>query len=363
MPERKTIFFHKPQINISCPSTGRMWIIAGCAFFCVLQSSFRDGGKSLGIAITALLTALILEFILTRKTAANNSGNSFSKVMDGSAAATAMILSIMFPNQLHPVYAALGTVFAIIVVKYSFGGLGSNWLNPALGGWLFVRFSWPDAYKNALENSSASITEMLASSDINPIDNSITELLNNYIFSIAGAQMPSGYINLLFNDSAGIITDRGLLALLLGTIIITAIGINRSWIPLVFLTVYGFLIRFAGDADLFWNGDILYGIFSGGTIAAAFILAAEPSSSAKLNIGIIFSVILSAVLAWFFRYKCMEYSGCFIALALVNCFTPIIRHIEEKIFLSEKKLKKNSEEFYQDKNKSYLESGAVQEKP
>ncbi|MCL2184236.1 MAG: RnfABCDGE type electron transport complex subunit D [Treponema sp.] len=350
MADRKMIFFHKPQINISCPSTGRMWLITGCAFLCVLQSSLRDGGRSLAIAITAFISALLLEFLLTRKTAANNGGNVFAKIMDGSAAATAMILSIMLPNQMHPVYAALGTAFAIIVVKYSFGGLGSNWLNPALGGWLFIRFSWTAAYEKALDNSSGSITEMLVTSVISPVDNSITEFLNSYIFSIAGVQMPSGYINLLFNDSAGIITDRGLLALLLGTIIITAVGINRGWIPLVFLTVYGFLIRLAGDAGSFWDGDILYGIFSGGTIAAAFILAAEPSSSAKLNIGIIFSVILSAVLAWFFRYKCMEYSGCFIALALVNCLTPIIRHIEEKIFFSRKKIYKNSAKYYQDKN-------------
>jgi len=367
MADSKMIFFHKPQINISCPSTSRMWLIAGCAFLCVLQSSLKDGGKSFVIAITALLSALILEFLLTRKVAANNNGNSFAKIIDGSAAATAMIISIMLPNQMHPIYAALGTAFAIVVVKYSFGGLGSNWLNPALGGWLFIRFSWPAAYEKALASSSVSITEMYTAYDISMIDNSVTEFLNRNIFSIAGVQMPSGYINLLFNDNASIITDRGLLTLLLGTIIITAIRINRNWIPLMFLAVYGFLIRLAGDAEVLWNGDMLYGILSGGTIAAAFILAAEPSSSAKLSSGILFSVILGAVLSWFFRYKCMEYSGCFIAMALVNCITPVIRHIEESIFFSRKKNNKNSVEFYQDKNNRFLQqnspSSALKEKP
>ena len=323
------IFSNKPQINISCPSTARMWLVCGCAFLCVLQSSFGDGGRSFLVAFTALFSALLIELLLTWR------NHGFGKVRDGSAAATAMILTLLLPNLIHPFCAALGAAFAVTIVKYSFGGLGSNWLNPAVGGWLFIRFSWPDAFAKALEGSSSSISEMTIVSNTSAFDNSVTEILNNSVFSVTGTQMPSGYIDLLFNNNPGIITDRGLFSLLIGTIFITAAGINRGWIPLVFIAVYGFLIRLAGDlSGVLWNGDVLYGIFSGGTIAAAFILAAEPASGAKLKPGIIFAVFSGAVLSWFFRYKCMEYSGCFIAFAIVNCFTPLIKLAEEKIFLS-----------------------------
>jgi len=326
---KKAIFSHKPQISISCPSTGRMWLVCLCAFLCVLQSASSDGGRSLIVAVTAFVTAILVELLLTWR------NNGINKIKDGSAAATAMILAIMLPNYIHPVYIIFGSAFAIAVVKYSFGGLGSNWLNPALGGWLFVRFSWPSAFNQALSDTTYSISEMALTSEISALDNSVTDFLNSSVFSVTGVQMPSGYIDLLFLNTPGIITDRGIFALLIGTVIITAIGINRGWIPLAFLAFYGFLIRFAGDPNgIYWNGDILYGIFSGGTIAAAFILAAEPASSAKLKPGILFAIILGAVLSWFFRYKCMEYAGCFIALALVNCITPIIRIAEEKIFLS-----------------------------
>jgi len=326
----KMIFSHKPQINISYPSTGRMWLICGCAFACVLQSALGDGGVSFITALTALLTALIIELLFTVRT------YGAARIKDGSAAATALILAMLLPNNIHPVYVFFGTAFAIIVVKYSFGGLGANWLNPALGGWLFIRFSWPAAFTDSL-GEAASVSQMPVSGDISRIDNVVTEFFNNTIFSISGVQLPSGYIDLLFFNSPGIIADKGIFALLVGTIIITAIGINRGWVPLVFLAVYGFLIRFAGDlspdgSGMLWNGDILYGFFSGGTIAAAFILSAEPASSAKLKPGILLTVILGAVLSWFFRYKCMEYSGCFIALVLVNGLTPLIRLIEGKTF-------------------------------
>ena len=283
------------------------------------------------IALVAFFSALLTEFLLTyRKYRA-------AKVRDGSAAASAMILVLLLPNQIHPVYVFFGTAFAIAVVKYSFGGLGANWLNPVLGGWLFIRCSWPFAFSQALEGSAASVSEMIVTSYVSTLDNSIADFLNGSVFSIFGVHLPSGYVDLLFFSGPGIIADRGLFTLLLGTIIITAFGINRGWIPVAFLAVYGFFIRLAGDLNgLLWNGDLLYGLFSGGTIAVAFILVTEPASSAKLRGGILFTVFLAALLSWFFRYKCMEYTGCFIALALTNCLTPLVRIVEEKFFLARK---------------------------
>jgi len=326
--EQKIFFTHKPQINISYPTSGRMWLVCGCAFLCIIQSSLSDGGRTLAPVLTAFFTALVVEYLLTWR----NYGTA--KIKDGSAAATAMVLSLLLPNQINPVFAAFGAAFAVTIAKYSFGGLGSNWLNPALGGWLFTRFSWPGAFTNALEGAASSVTEISVSSDLSALDNSVTGFLNNSIFSIAGVRLPSGYIDLFFHNGNGFIADRGLFCLLLGTIVITAVGINRGWIPLVFLAVYGFLIRFAGDTGQLWNGDILYGFFSGGTIAAAFILAAEPASSAKLRLGVLLTVVFTAFLSWFFRYRCLDYSGCFIAVAVINCFTPLVRRLEETFLFS-----------------------------
>jgi electron transport complex protein RnfD len=301
-----------------------MWLVCGCAFLCVLQSAASDDGKSFFVSLTALLSALTIEILLTWKK------NGFMKILDGSAAATAMTLSLLLPNEINPLYAAFGAAFAITVVKYSFGGLGSNWLNPALGGWLFIRFSWPAAFTKAMEGSHASIAEFLVTYP-SALDNSVTAFFNKTIFSTTSSHLPPGYIDLLFSKNPGFIADRGLFALLIGTIIITAVGISRCWGPPLFLFVFSFLTRLAGDkAGELWNGDILYGIFTGGTVAAAFILAAEPASGAQYKHGILFAVITGAVLSWVFRYKCLDFSGCFIAMALVNCLTPLIRFFELK---------------------------------
>jgi electron transport complex protein RnfD len=311
-----------------------MWIVCSCAFLCVIQSAYSDGGASLIVAGTALCAAVATELLCTGRK------SGFEKIKDGSAAATAMVLSILLPNQIQPVYAALGAFFSIAVVKHSFGGLGSNWLNPALGGWFFIRFSWPLAFAKALEGSPAadSLIQMVAASSL---DTRAASFLNNTIFSLTGSELPPGYIDLLFLKSPGIIADRGLFALLAGTIVIIAFKISRWWAPVIFLAVFGFMTRFSTDAGIgkqYWNGDLLFGLFSGGVIAAAFILASDPASGAKSKPGMLAAVVLGAALSWVFRYRCYEYYGCFFALAVINSLMPLIRVVEGKLFFSRRRI-------------------------
>jgi electron transport complex protein RnfD len=352
MREKKTPLDQKPQINISRPTSRRMWLICFCAALGIIQSGLSDSGASLLVALTALSAAVLTELLCTYKK------HGLEKIKDGSAAASALVFSLLLPNEIHPVYAGLGAVFALGVVKHSFGGLGSNWVNPGLGGWLFIRLSWPSFFARALEGSPLSILHeslqgelpgglgsplgILKTSGLDQfsgaassLDGLIRSFLNNRIFSITGAELPSGYIDLLVSRSPGIIADRGLFALILGTIIITASRVGRAWIPAVFLGVFGFLVRVFGAlpyGGMPGQGDVLFGFFSGGTFAAAFLLAAEPAAGAKSNTGVVCSVIIGAVLAWFFRYQGLEPYGAFFAAALVNAFTPLIRSFEGRRF-------------------------------
>jgi electron transport complex protein RnfD len=203
-----------------------------------------------------------------------------------------------------------------------------------LGGWLFIRFSWPDGFSQALAGAPAGVAAGSA------LDGRMATVLNKTIFSFLGAELPSGYIDLLIPETPGIIADRGLLALLLGTIIITAFRISRSWAPAVFLAVFAALARLSGglpSEGLFWQGDILYTLCSGGTIAAAFMIAAEPSSGAKSGSGTLLATAIAGILSWVFRFTGSELYGCFFALALVNALAQILRLFENRYFYSRKR--------------------------
>jgi electron transport complex protein RnfD len=314
-----------------------MWMVSGCALLAILQSSMTDSFASLLIALSAVTGALLTEILIddiSLRCFIRNGGSPHTGLSgmyrDGSGVVSALVLTLLLPNQIHPIFAFLGAVFAMAVVKHSFGGLGCNWVNPALGAWLFIRVGWPGAFAGALQDSSfilpaTSLVQEFLNPNGAPLviqDTFWTPLLNKTIFSLTASKLPEGYIDFLVFSGPGIIADRGLLALLVGTIIITAGQVSRSWIPLCYLGVYCFLIR------LFGGGDMLFGLFTGGTLVAAFILSADPSTGPKSRMGVLIAVVLGAVLSFLFRYRGFESYGVFFAMVLLNALVPFFRYIE-----------------------------------
>ena len=342
------LLFHKPQISLARPTAGRMWLVNICAFMAVIQSSLTDSFSSLIIASSAVAAAALTEFLICYR-----SGKA--KVLkDGSAVATALILALLLPNRISPILAAVGAVFAIAVIKHSFGGLGSNWLNPAAGGWLFIRFSWPASFSRALEGSPLSLLaesmgrgvtnpegsplgilkiDVAGFAAATPLDSTLRNFFNSTVFSFTGAELPGGYMDLFVSRLPGLIADRGLLALLAGTIIITASQVNRAWIPAIYLLLFGVLVRFAGAlpfGGIPGNGDVFFAICTGGTLAAAFFLAADPATGAKSNACIAFAAAFGGMLTFFFRYFSGEAYGAIFAALTINAFLPIVRFFESR---------------------------------
>jgi electron transport complex protein RnfD len=300
-----------------------MWLVFCCAFLAVVQSAIGDAGMSFAIAVAALVSAILTELLMT------STVHGLNKVKDGSAAASAMVLTLLLPNQIHPVYAALGAAFAMVVVKHSFGGLGSNWMNPALGGWLFIRFSWPQAFTRALDGMAVSAPQTGSAGD-----QIIGSFLNKFIFRFLGAELPPGYIDIFSLQSPGIIADRAVLALVLSVAVIAAFEISRSWLSLLYLAVFGFLVRMTGGDGGWWTGDVIFTFFSGGALVTAFILIVDPSSGAKSIPGNIIVVVLAAILSLVFRVFASVFYGCFFAVALVNALTPFLCKLERRLFFS-----------------------------
>jgi electron transport complex protein RnfD len=321
-----------------------MWIVSLYAAAAVMRSAAGDGGRSFFVALAALVAAIFTEFLIGLKTGRY-------AMFDGSAAASALILALLLPNQTPPVFAALGAVFAMFIVKANFGGLGANWLNPAVAGWLFIRFSWPDVFDRTAASSANTFIaekitngggyaigtpwEILSQNGFFPDTISLTNTLKNTILAPLNFELPAGYLDFFASPGTGIIGDRGVYALLLGSIVIIALGIIRFSIPAVYLAVYLLLIKFAGALPMgggLWTGDVFFGLFSGGTLITAFLLVTEPATSPKSSFGKILFAAAAAVLSFFFRYTGNEPYGAFFAVALLNTVTPIFRAAESRWF-------------------------------
>ena len=301
-----------------------MWLVSVCALMVIVQSAITDSFGSLLLAAVSVIAAVLIEFLFLYK------DEKTYMLKDGSVVASALIFTMLLPNEIAPIYAILGIIFAIAVIKHCFGGLGSNWLNPAAGGWLFVRLSWPGVFNRALEGSvigSSGYVDFLSG---NPAETNAGYFLNNSVFSFLGTELPSSYQDLFALSGPGIIADRGIIMLLAGTILITAVNTGRTWIPAVWLAVFVLLTRFAGSFAGAgpWSSDVLFALFSGGTLASAFILAADPATGAKPQWLTIIFAAAGGFLAWLFRFPGYEPYGAIISVLVINALLPIARNIE-----------------------------------
>jgi electron transport complex protein RnfD len=344
--------FQKPQVNLARSTTDRMWLLCAVAFLAVFQSSLDDSFRSLFLAAAVLAGALVVELLFNLK-------DRYWSIGDGSAAASAMVLALLLPNQLNPLFGFLGAAFATAVIKHSYGGLGSNWVNPAAGGWLFIRTAWPSAFNGSLENSqlvrlAVSVKQgledplgsPLSMLKINgwqssPLDSLLSGFFNNTVFSVTGTRLPEGYLSFFSAPGPGIIADRGLFFLVLGTMIFAASRSFRFWVPAAFLVVYSLLLRIFGALPFgggLWNGDVLFGLLSGGTVAAAFILLTDPATGPKSSPGYLVYVSLTALFAFLFRFSGNEPYGVVQAVLLGNVLVPLIRRLENKLYYEKRRL-------------------------
>jgi electron transport complex protein RnfD len=324
-----------PQKSLVLSTEARMYIVAVCAFLVVLQSSLSDGFSSMWIALAAVLAALLTEALICLVTGRRT-------IHDGSVIVTALVLAMLLPNRIHPCLAIFGAVFAIAVVRYPSGGLGSNWLNPALGGALAVRFSWTKLWQASLETTPLDpVSYTPAIFGTSSSAETVSEFLNARIFTLFDVQLPPVYIDLFSFPSAGIIADRGLFALVAGSVIIVSCVTFRAWIPFLYLAVYLFLARIAGAGVQSGeaNGDMLYALCSGGTLVTAFYLLSDPVTGPRSNMGSVVYVLAVAAFTFVFRFLKMEFYGAFFAVALLNVVLPILRVVERRLVYEKRRLR------------------------
>lgn len=336
-----------PHVYEVRTSARTMWFLCICLFAPILQSALNDGFSSILIAAVAVASAVAVDLALDV-----GNPNSAIGVTDGSSVASALILALMLPNTIHPAIAAAGAVFAVVVVKRSFGGLGSNWFNPAVGAWLFVRLCWPASFSSALassplaqlsgavakglsDHSGSPLTVLkIAGSKPSALDGAATTWLNENVLSSLGAELPGGYVDLFIPSSAGTIADRGLLLLLAATVVLIALNVIRWIVPFVFVAVY-LALSFVWGAlpyggDLF-SGDMLYALFSGSVALSAFVLVSDPATGAKTKLGTVFVAAVAGAFAYLFRFHGSDPYGALLAVPATNAFTVLFRMGERRI--------------------------------
>jgi electron transport complex protein RnfD len=228
-------------------------------------------------------------------------------VKDFSAVVTGMLIAFNVPATLPLWMVAIGAIFAIVIVKQCFGGVGHNFVNPALAARAMLLASWPVDMTSWVAPGADAVSTATPLGLIKGAE--------------AANQVLPGVWDLFVGNIGGCIGETSALALLIGGLYLIYRKVISYRIPVVYIATVGILaLVFSG----FNFAYVPYHIFAGGLLLGAIFMATDYSSSPMTAKGqIIFAIgcgFLTSVIRFFGGYP----EGVSYSILLMNIATPLI---------------------------------------
>ncbi len=227
-------------------------------------------------------------------------------VWDLSAAVTGLILALNLPANIPLWQCAIGSLFAIIVVKSLFGGIGHNLVNPAITARVFMLVAFGSMAKSAFPVDAVAGSTPLASE-----------------------QMPS-LLDLFIGNHGGAIGETCAGALLIGGIYLLVRKVITWHIPVVFIaTVFVFSFLMEG----FDAVGALSLVLSGGVMIGAFFMATDYVTSPPTPWGKVIFALGAGLITCLIRYFGVYPEGVSFAILFMNILNPYIcKWTRRKVF-------------------------------
>ena len=259
---------------------------------------FNFGLRAHLLVAVCIITCVLSEFLFEKAVGKKNT------IGDLSAAVTGLLLALNLPHTLPVWQAVLGSVFAIVVVKMLSGGLGQNFMNPALGGRVFLLISFAATMTNFEYDGVASATPLA--------------LLKN------GEAVNT--LDMLIGRCGGTIGETSAICILIGAIILILLGVIDLTIPGVYILSFAiFIILFGGHG--FDATFLVAHLCGGGLMLGAFFMATDYVTSPITPMGKIIFGICLGVLTGVFRIFGNSAEGVSYAIIFSNLLVPLIEKV------------------------------------
>ncbi|MCI7087873.1 MAG: RnfABCDGE type electron transport complex subunit D [Lachnobacterium sp.] len=264
---------------------------------------FNFGYKALVLILVTIASCLASEWIFDKIVHKKNS------LPDLSAVVTGLLLALNLPAGLPWWEAVIGSVFAIVIVKMLFGGLGQNFMNPALGGRCFLLIAF------AADMTNFSSAKFEAYSGATPLG----MIRNEGLSSVNVMDMLTGKI-------PGTIGETSVIAILIGAIFLILMGVIDLKIPASYIITFA-VFMFIFGADRFNTTYVVAELCGGGLMLGAFFMATDYVTSPITPMGQILFGICCGLLTGIFRCFGANAEGVSFAIILSNLLVPLIEKI------------------------------------
>ncbi len=263
---------------------------------------YNFGYRALILILVTIASCVASEWIF------NKIVHKKDTITDLSAVVTGLLLALNLPPTLPWWEAVIGGVFAIVVVKCMFGGLGQNFMNPALGARCFLLIAF-----------AADMTKFT--------DDMSKYIADGYTSATPLATLRNGgavnTMDMLIGRTGGTIGETSAIFILLGAIFLILMGVIDLRIPASYIVTFViFMLLFSGHG-FDWN-YITAQLCGGGLMLGAFFMATDYVTSPITPRGQIIFGICCGILTGLFRCFGANAEGVSFAIILSNILVPMI---------------------------------------
>ncbi len=279
---------------------------------------YNAGENALHAALLILVcvgSAVFFEFIFQKGMKQNVT------ISDMSAALTGLLLALNLPPTFPIWMAVIGSAFAIIVIKQLYGGIGQNFMNPALGARCFLVLSFGVRMTTFVYDGVTGPTPLAVLKTNGDVDN-VKEM---FIGTVGGT-----------------IGETSVIALLIGASYLLIKKIIDFRIPFFYILSFSLFIVLFGDKT-FDFGYLLTHLCGGGLMLGAFFMATDYVTSPITPMGRIVFGIIIGILTAIFRIFGPSAEGVSFAIIFGNLLVPLIDKMTRPRPFGYKNMKKKEE--------------------
>lgn len=298
-----------PHINTQNDTSTVMLDVVIALMPAVIAGAYYFGYRAVLVVAVCTICSVLFEYLWTRIM------KMPSTIGDLSAVVSGLLLGLNLPAIAPLWMCAVGAFFMMIIVKAFFGGLGQNFLNPALAARAFLMASWP----THMTSFTAPFTKLapFSNADVVTSPTVLTIIKNGF-----PDQLPSK-LQMFLGNMGGCIGETSALALIIGFIYLLVRGVISWRIPVVFVAVTGLLSYAFGGSTLF-SGDFLTSILSGGLLLGAIFMATDYTTTPITHKGQLIFAAGCGFITFVIRKWGGYPEGVSYSILLMNIVTPLL---------------------------------------
>ena len=278
----------------------------------LIGSVYFFGLRALMVTAVSAAACVCFEWLWCRLMKQDN------KTYDLSAAVTGVLLAFVCPPTIPYWIIILGDLFAIILVKMLFGGIGKNFVNPALAGRAFM-FSWPVAMSTWVKVGARNAVPLFGGADIVTAATPLSFMHQKQLPDVS-------VLDAFLGNVGGCIGETSALLLLIGFLYLLIRKVLTLRIPVAYIgtvAVLAFLFPMGHDR-MQW---MAYQLFTGGLMLGAIFMATDYVTSPVTHLGQIVYGVGCGVLTILIRYFGGYNEGVSYAILIMNCCVVLLDRI------------------------------------